>query len=146
MNPYLAGCVVGYIMFQIRDKKYPENRYITVSYWTVTCIIIIGTLFLTSFKDSSASNFALTMPFARLFMGLFVGSWVVMCRFGYGGIVNTFLSSKFFVHFNKVTYTMYLIHPVIILLFNSTQESSPHFDVSSIVSEGFVNIPNVRRS
>ncbi|KAG4071607.1 hypothetical protein HA402_011761 [Bradysia odoriphaga] len=137
MHPYLAGCTVGYFMFQIKDKKYPENRYTTVSYWTVTSATIIGTLFLTSFKESSALNFALALSVGRYVMGVFAGSWVVMCHIGYGGIVNTIFSSRFFVHLNKVTYVMYLIHPILILFFNSTQESSPHYDVPTLTTTAF---------
>ncbi|XP_037035315.1 nose resistant to fluoxetine protein 6-like [Bradysia coprophila] len=132
MHPYLAGCTVGYIMFQIKGKKFSENRYITLSYWTVTAATIVGSLFLTSFKESTALNFALALSVGRYVMGVFAGSWVVMCHIGYGGIVNTILSSRFFVHLNKVSYIMYLIHPILILFFNSTQESSPHFDLPSL--------------
>ncbi|XP_037035324.1 nose resistant to fluoxetine protein 6-like [Bradysia coprophila] len=137
MHPYLAGCTVGYAMFQIKDKKYPKNWYTTVSYWTVTGTIMIGTLFLTSFKETPAFNFAVALSVGRYAMGLFAGSWVVMCHIGYGGIVNTILSSRFFVHLNKVSYIMYLIHPILILLLNSTQESSPHFDVPSLTTTAF---------
>lgn len=134
MHPYLAGCTVGYTMFQMKDKKFRKSPVITISYWTVASTVVIGTLFVTSFKDSSSLKFALALSFGRYFMGLFVGSIVVMCHFGYGGIINAIFSSRLFVHANKTTYIMYLIHPVLIIYFNSNQGSSPHFDVPTIVS------------
>lgn len=134
MHPYLAGCTVGYIMFLMKDKKFPESLFITISYWIGAIIVIVVALFVTSFKESSNLTFALALSFGRYFMGLFVGSLVVMCHFGYGGIINTIWSSKFFVHVNKTTYVMYLMHPILIMFFSGNQESSPHYDVPSIVS------------
>lgn len=134
MHPYLAGCTVGYIMFRMKGKKLPDNRYITVSYWIATMLIFFGTLFIMWFKDVSAVNYALALSFGRYFMGLFVGSWILMCHYGYGGVVNRILSLKLFVHMNKLTYVIYLIHPIFIIFFSSTQESTPHFDISSLVS------------
>lgn len=145
MHPYLAGCTVGYIMYQIKDIKLPKHPLITVSYWISAVVVILATLFITSFKDATNLNFALGMSFGRYFMGLFVGSLVVMCHFGYGGIINTICSSRFFVHVNKTTYIMYLMHPILIIYFNSSQESSSHYDVPSIVSSILTN-SSARRS
>lgn len=131
----VVGATVGYIMFQIKDKKFPDSQFVTISYWTVTLPVLVGTLFITYFKDSTNFPFALALSFGRYFMGLFIGSIVVMCHLGYGGVINSIFSSRFFVHANKTTYIMYLIHPVLIMFFNSTQESSSHFDVPSLVSE-----------
>lgn len=135
MHPYLAGATVGYIMFLLKDKKFQKNRFVTISYWTVAVIGIIASMFLTALKDSSNISFALALSFGRYLLGLFVGSLIVMCHFGYGGVFDNVLSSRFFVHLNKTTYLIYLMHPALILYFNSNQESSPHFDVPSIVSE-----------
>lgn len=135
MHPYLAGCTVGYIMFQIKDKKFPKSPVITISYWIVALTVIVATLFVSAFKDATNLNFALALSLGRYFMGLFVGSLVVMCHFGYGGFINSIFSSRFFVHANKTTYIMYLIHPILIMFFNGNEESSPHFDVPSIVSD-----------
>lgn len=43
-------------------------------------------------------------------------SWVVVaCVTGYGGPVNSILSSKFFAPLSRLTYCAYLIHPLIML-------------------------------
>lgn len=139
MHPYLAGSTVGYIMFQVKDKKFPKNRFITITYWTATITIIFASLFVTALKDSENLNFALALSFGRYIMGLFIGSIIFMFHFGYGGIVNKIFSSRFFVHINKTTYIMYLVHPTLIMYFNSNQESSPHFDVSTLVSKRLWN-------
>lgn len=135
MHPYLAGATVGYIMFRIKDRKFQKNRLVTISYWIFAIPIILATLFLTELKDSSNISFALALTFGRYLMGLFVGSIVIMCHLGYGTIFNKIFSSRFCVHINKTTYLIYLMHPAILLYFNSNQENSPHFDVPTIVSE-----------
>lgn len=121
-------------MFRLKDKKFPKNTSITISYCTPAIIIFIGLLFVTSFREATNLSFALASTFGRYIFGLFIGSVVAMFHFGYGGILNTFFSHKFFVHLNKTTYIMYLIHPIVILFLNSTQEASPHFDVPILVS------------
>ncbi|KAJ6632736.1 Nose resistant to fluoxetine protein 6 [Pseudolycoriella hygida] len=132
MHPYLAGCAVGYVMFKIKDKKFPKNRFITVSYCTGAIVTFVATLFSTSFTGATSLIFALALSFGRFFMGLFIGSIVVMCHIGYGGMMNTFVSHRLFVHVNKVTYVMYLVHPLIIIFFNANLDASPHYDTYSI--------------
>lgn len=125
---------MGYIMFRLKDKKFPQSTFTTISCCTVWFVFLVGFLFVTSFKESTNLTFAIILSLGRYFFGLFVGSTVVMCQFGYGGIINTIFSHKIWVHFNKTTYIMYLIHPVIIMLLNSNQGTSPHFDVPTVVS------------
>lgn len=135
MHPYLAGVTVGYFMFQMKDKVFQKNRFISISYWMVAFTVFFLSLFITMFKDATNLKFALTLSLGRYLLGLFVGSTVVMLHFGYGGFVNEILSSKLFVHTNKTIYMVYLLQPVIVLYLNSNQETPPHFDFASIVSE-----------
>lgn len=137
MHPYLAGATVGYVMFRMKDKNFQKNSVVIILYWIVAISSFFASLFVTVLRDTSNLNFALALSFGRYIMGLVVGSVVVMCHFGYGGIINTVFSSRFFVHINKTTYVIYLVHPTLLFYFNSNQESSPHFDVPSLVSDCF---------
>lgn len=51
-------------------------------------------------------------------------SWIVLaCLTGHGGFVNSILSWKGFVPFSRLTYSAYIIHPVIMAIFYGSRES-----------------------
>ncbi|KAI0217414.1 Nose resistant to fluoxetine protein 6 [Lamellibrachia satsuma] len=47
-----------------------------------------------------------------------IGWLVFACCTGYGGFVNRFLSWNFFIPFSRLTYSLYLIHPLIIYAYS----------------------------
>uniref|UniRef100_A0A4W4FYD3 Nose resistant-to-fluoxetine protein N-terminal domain-containing protein n=1 Tax=Electrophorus electricus TaxID=8005 RepID=A0A4W4FYD3_ELEEL len=54
--------------------------------------------------------------------------WIILaCEEGYGGFVNTFLSMKVWTPLSNISFACYLVHPVLILLFNGKQETSMHY-------------------
>lgn len=134
MQPYLGGAIIGYIMFQLKSQTYTKSNAIIVLYWVAAVPIFIASLFVTYFKETSSTAFAFVSSFGRFFLALFVGSLVIVCHLGHGGIINRCLSHRIFTHLNRLTYFIYLLNPFVITLIRATQDSSAHFDISSMVS------------
>jgi hypothetical protein len=53
--------------------------------------------------------------------------WVIFaCHYGYGGIINKFLSASAFIPITRISYVSYLIHPVIMSAYYYSQEALFH--------------------
>ena len=53
--------------------------------------------------------------------------WVIFaCHYGYGGIINRFLSASAFIPMTRISYASYLVHPVIMYTYNYAQEGLFH--------------------
>jgi peptidoglycan/LPS O-acetylase OafA/YrhL len=62
-------------------------------------------------------------------------SWVIFaCHYGYGGVINQFLSAPFFIPLARISYVCYLIHPVIIFAYYYSQEALFHGSGLTIVN------------
>jgi peptidoglycan/LPS O-acetylase OafA/YrhL len=54
-------------------------------------------------------------------------AWIIFaCHFGYGGVINRFLSARGFIPLTRISYCAYLIHPVIMNAYFYTQEALFH--------------------
>lgn len=62
-------------------------------------------------------------------------AWIVYaCVTGHGGIINSLLSWKPFIPLSRLSYSAYLIHPVIIACFYGSRETTFHFSHYLMVS------------
>ncbi|XP_072180893.1 nose resistant to fluoxetine protein 6-like [Diadema setosum] len=69
--------------------------------------------------------------------------WVVFaCHFGYGGVINHFLSWKFWVPLSRLTFCAYLLHPAVIYLYTGeiTSVYYPAMVQQSVLYAGFVTL------
>ncbi|KAI0242823.1 O-acyltransferase like protein [Lamellibrachia satsuma] len=112
-GPYAIGIALGMIMYRTKCRVHMPKS-----------VVIVGWLF--SFCVSSAAmygGYGLTgwsgarhayMAMCRNAFALGIGWLVFACCTGYGGFVKRFLSWNVFIPFSRLTYTLYLIHPLII--------------------------------
>lgn len=127
--PYIVGLVLGFILF----KKVRINLHwfldflIHVGMWIVAagcCFSVVYGLY-DSFHGhhlSTAEN-VLYYMFSRLAWGIGLGLIVFVCHNGYGWIINDFLSMKIWIPLSRLTYTAYLIHPIVLtVIFGTLRE------------------------
>eukprot|EP00058_Branchiostoma_floridae_P000741 XP_002586229.1 hypothetical protein BRAFLDRAFT_132369 [Branchiostoma floridae] len=117
MGPYMVGLLMGYILFTT-DRKVPNTRStkaLMLLGWfgaTAVAILFVGA------PGWIGSPFSIIgQPAWRAFdrtMFSCAVAWVVFaCCVGYGGIITEFLSWSGWVPLSRLTYTAYLVHPII---------------------------------
>ena len=125
-GPYIVGLVLGYVLF----KKVRINIH-WLADWLIYRVVLIvagGCLFSSLYGLYSswgrgglnlAENVSYFM-FSRFVWAFGLALLVFTCHNGYGRVINAFLSMGFWVPLSRLTYTAYLIHPIILTAVFST--------------------------
>lgn len=100
--------------------------------WTFTVIILTQAFFPQCF---GVSDFIpLIYANSRLIWSLAM-SWVIIaCNYGYGGVINDFLSAKIWIPIEKIGLSLYIIHPQILISYIQRRRSPVDFNFDTIVS------------
>lgn len=127
--PYIVGLILGFLLF----KKIRINFHwfldfvIHIWMWIVAagcCFSVVYGLY-DSFNGhhlSMAENVSYYM-FSRLAWGVGLALIVFVCHNGYGWVINDFLSMKIWIPLSRLTYTAYLIHPIVLtIIFGTLRE------------------------
>lgn len=77
---------------------------------------------------------ALFFALVRSLWGAGIAVIIFVCHFGGGGLVNTFLSNKFWMPIGRLGFSMYLVHPVVQFNFNSFRENPVNLETTQMVS------------
>ncbi|ELT87089.1 hypothetical protein CAPTEDRAFT_212209 [Capitella teleta] len=127
-----VGILLGYTMFKTKcQTKLP--RWALILGWTLALFACL----LAVYGDLGQGDCSWCRPHPLATRVLFLGTqrvlfalgvaWVVYVSCcGQGGFVNTFLSWKAFVPLGKLTYTCYLIHPLVIYYFEYSRSTQIH--------------------
>ena len=127
INPYLIGMALGYIIWKVNqwksktgDRRALELRLAVLSTisWPISfalCFSLVYGLY-GSFHGHLMSEFEniLYLGLSRTLWGLGVSLLVFICYSGMGGPISTFLSWGVFVPLSRLTFTAYLIHPIVL--------------------------------
>uniref|UniRef100_A0ABK8FMC8 Nose resistant-to-fluoxetine protein N-terminal domain-containing protein n=2 Tax=Anopheles gambiae TaxID=7165 RepID=A0ABK8FMC8_ANOGA len=127
VSPYVVGVYFGWLMASSRDKfTITQNQYRW--YWLLACFCVIFSMHST-IKRNFPFPIASTVMVAVRWLISWAACWVILATgCGYSNIVTRVLSSKFFVHINKLTYGIYLLNPLIIIVTFGVSDSSVHAD------------------
>ncbi|CAH3118340.1 unnamed protein product [Pocillopora meandrina] len=140
ISPYLVGMVTGYLLLHAKDWRLPskvQTYLINMAGWCVAIALALSTLY-GQYKVTRKDN---PVPFSRaenIIYGTFSRfawslalAWVIFaCHNGLGGLVNKFLSARFWIPLGRLTYCAYLVHPIIIFaLFQSFETVRAYSDV-----------------
>ena len=124
--PYIVGLVMGYVLF----KKIKIKIHWFVDWLIYSAIFLIGACCLfacvyglySSFDRgglSLAENVSYIM-FSRFTWGVGLALVVFTCHNGYASAINSFLSMSFWVPLGRLTYTAYLVNPIVIFAYLRT--------------------------
>ena len=138
--PYLVGLALGYVLF----KKFRISIHWFVD-WLVYLglwLVAAGCCFSTVYglysswhghNLSLAENVSYYM-FSRFVWSLGLALMVFACHYGYGWVINDFLSMKVWIPLSRLTYTAYLIHPIIMtVIFASLRDPFTYTDYTIAV-------------
>lgn len=123
---YISG-IVGAMIYL---KKIVILKYTEVKWEIPSLILILMTLLLNN-HPSSVAAMIFYITTGKFLIGASL-SWIILrCCSGNCRGLNTFLSKPIFVHIGKLSYVMYLIHPIIIMYAYGMADRTTHL-VSSI--------------
>lgn len=133
--PYLAGMLTGYLGHWMRGKHLKMKRVLVRVGWNVFCgFLLLPILMVNDVSALSTFTCALSYSFLKFISGLCVGGLVILSVFSPEGRLQRVLSHGCFVQLNKMSYGMYVIHPVAILLVFGLQSHPVVLDDISWVS------------
>ena len=138
--PYIVGIILGFALY----KKARINIH-WLADWLIYCFIwfiAAGCLFSTIYglygswhghELTKAENVSYFM-FSRFTWGVGLAMMVFACHNGYGWVINDFLSMKMWIPLSRLTYTAYLVHPIVLtVIFVSIQEPFTYTDFTLAV-------------
>ncbi|XP_055915469.1 nose resistant to fluoxetine protein 6-like [Eupeodes corollae] len=120
-SPWFVGFACGYFMHINRNRKFQLSALSKLLGWTVCIgmflVIVYGPYF--TIHDRTHG----TVLEAALYEGLKRFSWAVAlcwltvaCHFGFGGLINSFLSHPYWQPLGRLSYSLYLVHLTVIKL------------------------------
>ncbi|XP_066297621.1 O-acyltransferase like protein-like [Branchiostoma lanceolatum] len=116
-GPYMVGLLLGYILFKTGRKVPSTRRTKALMLLGWFCATGVAVLFVVAPQFIGSPFSVLNSPAWRAFdrtMFSCAVAWVVYaCSVGYGGIITEFLSWSGWVPLSRLTYTAYLVHPII---------------------------------
>ena len=120
ISPYLVGIVIGYLLY--RKVRIPLHKLINwliyLPMWGFAAFFLMAPLYglygtWHGHPLNDAEN-VLYYTFSRFSWGIGLALIVFACHNGYGFVVNSFLSMKIWVPLSRLTFTAYLVHPIVL--------------------------------
>ncbi|XP_045479765.1 O-acyltransferase like protein-like isoform X1 [Harmonia axyridis] len=117
LSDYLVGIIGGIIMHTMRGKTIKIKKVVSLAVWVVTlAVMIFLVLYLNDIiVHPTVDKTNYFYPIQRPIWSACILWIVISCHFGYGGIINKFLSISCFQIGSRLSYCMYCIHGMIIL-------------------------------
>ncbi|PIK43685.1 putative nose resistant to fluoxetine protein 6 [Apostichopus japonicus] len=119
--PYLVGMIVGYVFYKYPKKSVKIHWIVALISWVCACGLGYACIYsiypnINGHPWSAVGN-GFYQGLVRCAWGIFL-AWVVFaCHYGYGGWVNSFLGHPAWAPFGRLTYTAYLLHPIVLTIF-----------------------------
>ena len=130
INAYLVGIILGFVFF--KKWKVSFNSYcIHISFYSVlwiiavvSCLTIVFGLYPTwNGHQFSKSENVMYFMFSRTIYSTGIALMIYACHNGFGGLINTFLSWRFWIPLSRLTLMAYLSHPMVLTLMYGTFRS-----------------------
>nr|XP_021324686.1 O-acyltransferase like protein [Danio rerio] len=129
-GPYLLGVLAG-IYMTTKKEALIKHQWQAVIGWLCSLSVmalLVGLAYV--LRDVPPH---LSIPHA-IYQGIHRSLWalaliwiILACEEGYGGFVDTFLSLSLWAPLSNISFACYLIHPIIIILYNGKQEITMHY-------------------
>ena len=146
ISPYLVGLILGYLLY--RKFRFPFHRLINLIFysivWILAAVILMTTLYglyptWHGHTPSLAENVLYNM-FSRFSWGVGLALLVFACHNGYGWVINSFLSMKFWIPLSRLSYNAYLVHPFVLTVFYGSLRKVIHYEDINMAFQVIANI------
>ncbi|CDW54132.1 nose resistant to fluoxetine protein 6 [Trichuris trichiura] len=129
-GPFLVGLIFGYYMHKVNMSVKMSRVFVALGWLTCTGAamgLLFGLQEYSRFYEIDYIGMLVYAGFSRTIWAI-VLAWISLaCTSGYGGPVNDFLSWKIWIPLSRLTYCLYLVHPILIQAFYASQAKPTHF-------------------
>ncbi|XP_042913082.1 nose resistant to fluoxetine protein 6-like [Parasteatoda tepidariorum] len=132
IGPYIAGIVVGYILYKRKTTGIKSNRRMWIG-WLLAVPAGLYCIFGTYHQSPSLLAASFYNAFTRSIYGFSLCWLIFACLSGYGGAVDKILSCKLFIPLSRLTYCAYLIHPIFNTIYVTSMKSTIWFSHQSVI-------------
>ena len=134
--PYLVGLALGYVFFKkisFKNHRIVLNYVFYGSLWVLAAGLLMSCVYglygtWHQHPSTAAGNVAYIM-LSRLAWGVGLACVTYACHSGYGGWVNRFLSLGFWVPLGRLTFSAYLLHPIVLYVLLSGYTATIHYTI-----------------
>ncbi|XP_055720192.1 O-acyltransferase like protein [Salvelinus fontinalis] len=129
-GPYLIGILAGISMTTKKGHLLKHQWQAAVGWFCCLSVmaILVGLAYvLRDVPPQPSAPHALYQGIHRSLWALAVAWIILACEEGYGGFVDNLLSLNLWVPLSNISFACYLIHPVLIILYNGKQETPIHY-------------------
>ena len=133
IGPYIIGLVLGAIFFYNFKPSLAriKNWLFYLVLWAVAFAVGMSAVYglYGGFQGrvfTGAENVLYNM-FSRTGWGVAVGILLYACHHGYGGLINSFLSMPFWIPLSRLTYTAYLVHPIVLVIIIGSEKDTMYY-------------------
>ncbi|XP_072167771.1 nose resistant to fluoxetine protein 6-like [Diadema setosum] len=147
VSPYLVGMMLGYIIQRIGKRKLTLKSVVVAGGWITAIILYMVVIYglYNVYRGASTMSLAASVmyiTFSRFIFALSVAWIIFACHYGYGGVVNDFLSWRFWTPLSRLTYSTYLLHPVIQQVYAYGSATPIHLSIFNYIiwSAAFISL------
>ncbi|XP_063721599.1 nose resistant to fluoxetine protein 6-like [Symsagittifera roscoffensis] len=129
---YGVGLLLGFLSYSCPPGSVKMSKKLNCVGWLVSIALMAGVIFgLSEMLYGYFPSFFLSALYnstARILWAVGV-AWVMFaCMHGYGGIINSFLSWKIWIPLARLTYLVYLLHPLMIVFATASSQTQFHYN------------------
>ncbi|XP_062409555.1 O-acyltransferase like protein [Sardina pilchardus] len=129
-GPYLVGILAG-IYMTTKSGPFVRHRWQAGLGWFSSLSVmmaVVGLAYsLREVPPGPSLPHAIYQGVHRTLWALVVAWIILACEEGYGGFVDRILSLRVWIPLSNISFACYLIHPMLIILYNGKRETAIHY-------------------
>lgn len=133
--PFQGGVMMGYLAHFLSKNPYKTNKTVIRILWIIAIAYLLAPIALRTDVDKISSLIcSLGYSLGKLVYGISVSGLIILCLVSSEGLIPKILSHGLFVHLNKLCYSVFLAHPVLIIFLFGMRTQPVYLGLGLLVS------------